>query len=174
MNETKSNLRVDTDVDHIKGSPDSPTIFIEYGDYECEQCRQAHVIVKNLYNKFGKDMCYIFRNFPLPQKHVQAEMAAQAAEAAAVHHKFWSMHNCLFEAPSVEKKQILMCARKVGLDTDQLVDDLKIGRFRPRIERDFSSGLSNGVHTTPTFFINGVKFRGSHFALDELFNSFYD
>src|SRR5271156_702751 len=83
--------------DHIQGDPHAPVTLVEYGDYQCPSCGQAYPIVKRLQKHFGKRMSFVFRNFPLTQIHPYAEPAAETAEFAAAHHKFWQMHDLLYE-----------------------------------------------------------------------------
>ncbi len=69
--------------DHMQGSPLAPVILVEYGDYECPFCGQAYLVVKEVQRLLGKQLCFVFRNFPLSAAHPHAEHAAEAAEAAA-------------------------------------------------------------------------------------------
>src|SRR5438046_7506237 len=85
------------DRDHIQGPSDAPIKLLEYGDYECPYCGEAHPIVKEIQRRLGDQLCFVFRHFPLTQVHPHAEHAAEAAEAAAGQGKFWQMHDTLFE-----------------------------------------------------------------------------
>jgi protein-disulfide isomerase len=71
--------------------------LVEYGDYECSHCGRAYPIVKALQKKLGKQLRFVFRNFPLREIHPNAEAAAETAEFAATHGKFWDMHDLIFE-----------------------------------------------------------------------------
>src|ERR1700692_4827179 len=82
--------------DHIQGSIDAPIALVEYGDYECPYCGQAHPIVKAIQEQLGDRLCFAFRNFPLANSHPHAEHAAEAAEAADAQGKFWEIHVLLF------------------------------------------------------------------------------
>ena len=70
---------------------------VEYGDYECPHCGQAHHVVKQLRQLMGHRMSFAFRHFPLTTIHPHAQLAAEAAEAAGMQGKFWEMHYILFE-----------------------------------------------------------------------------
>lgn len=83
--------------DHIKGVMNAPVTLVEYGDYECPYTGQAYPIVKEIQKRLGNKLLFVFRNFPLTQIHPHAQHAAEAAEAAAIHEKFWEMHDYLFE-----------------------------------------------------------------------------
>jgi protein-disulfide isomerase len=68
--------------DHVQGTANAPVTLVEYGDYECPYCGEAYPIVKALQERLGKQMRFVFRNFPLSEMHPHAEHAAEAAEAA--------------------------------------------------------------------------------------------
>ena len=144
--------------DHAQGPTDTPVTLVEYGDYECPHCGHAYPIVKALQKKFGKQLRFVFRNFPLRQIHPHAEAAAEAAEFAAEHAKFWEMHDLIFENQSALSEQMLgELAQRLGLDAHALRGALKSGAFSERVQRDFSGGVRSGVNGTPTFFINGQR-----------------
>src|SRR3984885_6463851 len=83
--------------DHLQGDLDADVDLVEYGDYQCPSCGEAYPIVKRLQKHFGKRLVFVFRNFPLTQIHPQAEPAAETAEFADAHEKFWQMHDLLYE-----------------------------------------------------------------------------
>src|SRR4029077_20977753 len=86
-----------TPEDHIQGPEDAEVILVEYGDYECPHCGRAYPIIKRVQKHFGKRLRFVFRNFPLSEMHAHAESAAEAAEFAGAHGKFWEIHALLFE-----------------------------------------------------------------------------
>ena len=90
---------VDPDRDHIRGSEEAPVTLVEYGDYECPYCGQAEVVIRELLDSFGDDLRYVWRHLPLNDVHPNAQMAAEAAEAAAAQGAFWEMHDRLLAAP---------------------------------------------------------------------------
>ena len=68
---------------------DAPVTLVEYGDYECPYCGQAEVVIRELLDSFGDDLRYVWRHLPLNDVHPNAQMAAEAAEAAAAQGAFW-------------------------------------------------------------------------------------
>jgi protein-disulfide isomerase len=75
---------VDPDRDHTQGPADAPVTLVEYGDYECPYCGAAHPIMKEVQQRMGERLQFVFRNFPITTSHPHAELAAEAAEAALV------------------------------------------------------------------------------------------
>jgi protein-disulfide isomerase len=83
--------------DHSQGNDEAAVTLIEYGDYECPACIQAEPLTRHLVDSFGSRMRFVFRHFPLTETHPHAELAAEAAEAAAAQGRFWPMHHLLFQ-----------------------------------------------------------------------------
>ncbi|MBC7681812.1 MAG: thioredoxin domain-containing protein, partial [Ferruginibacter sp.] len=69
--------------DHSLGLDDAPITLLEYGDYECPACAKAAPVVRQLVERFGPQLRLLFRPLPLLALHPHAELAAEAAEAAA-------------------------------------------------------------------------------------------
>jgi len=148
--------------DHVTGSADAPVTLVEYGDFECPYCGMAYRVVKSAQAELGKQLRFVFRNFPLAEAHPHARLAAEAAEAAAAQRKFWEMHDVLFEhQDALEAEDILGYAKSLELDMEQFARDLKAATYAKRVREDFRSGVKSGVNGTPTFFINGSRYEGS-------------
>ncbi|MDB6068670.1 MAG: Periplasmic thiol:disulfide interchange protein DsbA [Pedosphaera sp.] len=148
--------------DHIQGPIDAPIKLLEYGDYECSYCGEAHEVVKALQERLGDDLCFAFRNFPLTNVHPHAEHAAEAAEAAAAQGRFWEMHDVLFEnQEALEDEDLAEYAEEIGLDARRVIEEVEAGANQQRIKEDFKSGVRAGVVGTPNFFINGAQYEGT-------------
>src|SRR4051812_10185269 len=99
--EPMSTLKVPvTAKDHIQGDEHAPVVLVEYGDYECPHCGHAYPIVQRVQKHLGKQLAFVFRNFPLREIHPHAESAAEAAEFAGMKGRFWEMHDAIFENQS--------------------------------------------------------------------------
>jgi protein-disulfide isomerase len=157
--------------DHMQGPQHAAVTVVEYGDFECPNCKQAAPAVKLLLERFEERVCYVWRHFPLAEVHPHALMAAQAAEAAAGQQQFWPMHDLLFENQTHLKAQHLKSyAERLGLDmaryTAEMDDEIYLQRVRENIE----SGKHSGVRATPTFFVNG-RIHDVSFGLRALFDA---
>jgi protein-disulfide isomerase len=148
--------------DHVRGPEDAEITLVEYGDYECPHCALAYPIVKRILKHFEKRIRFAFRNFPLTELHPNAESAAETAEFAGAHGKFWEMHDLLFENQShLGGARLLELARKLQLTPAALSQALKEGQFTDHVRADFSGGVRSGVNGTPTFFINSYRHDGA-------------
>jgi protein-disulfide isomerase len=151
----------DPERDHIQGPADAPIKLLEYGDYECPFCAEAHALVKEIQRRLGDDLLFAFRNFPLANIHPHAEHAAEAAEAAGDQGNFWGMHDLLFEnQAALEDEDLAAYADKLGLDAKRLLGEVTSSVYAARIREDFKAGVRGGVNGTPTFFINGERYDG--------------
>src|SRR5438309_97878 len=147
--------------DHISGSADESIKLLEYGDYECPFCGDAHPIVKEIQRRLGHDLLFAFRHFPLTNIHPHSEHAAESAEAAGAQGNFWGMHDLLFENQgALEDEDLAEYAAKLGLDETRLIREVTSSVYALRIREDFKSGVRGGVNGTPTFFINGQRYDG--------------
>ena len=145
--------------DHQTGSNDAPVTLVEYGDFECSSCGQAHPVVQSIRRKMGKSLRFVFRHFPRTQAHPHAQHAAEVAEAAGAQGKFWEMHDLLLEHQrSLDDKDLLRYGNALGLDLGRMLAELAAGTHTPRVRDDFVNGVRSGVNGTPTFFINGERF----------------
>jgi protein-disulfide isomerase len=148
--------------DHVQGPADARITLVEYGDYECPYCGDAYPIVKGLQRELSADLRFAFRNFPLAQAHPQATRAAQAAEAASLQHKFWEMHDLLYEnQDKLDDRQLRQLAQRLDLDLDRFDRDIDSTGVVAKVRADFLSGARSGVNGTPTFFVNGERYDGN-------------
>jgi protein-disulfide isomerase len=148
--------------DHVQGEPTAACSLVEYGDYECPSCSQIQPVIKRIQRHFGKRLSFVFRNFPLTEMHPWAETAAETAEFADTHGKFWEMHDLLFQNQALLSEALLLdLADSLGLSRTQLRVDLESKTFRSRVRRDFEAGVRSGVNGTPTLFIDDKRYDGS-------------
>jgi Na+/H+ antiporter NhaA len=153
---------VDPERDHVRGASDAPVTVVEYGDFECPYCGQAEPVVRELLADFG-DVRYVWRHLPLHDVHPSAQIAAEAAEAAAEQGAFWEMHDLLFESQDrLRLPDLIKHAETIGLDTERFRADLRQHIGAPRIAEDLDSADLSGVTGTPTFFINGRRHHGAY------------
>jgi protein-disulfide isomerase len=149
--------------DHIAGLLNAPVLLLEYGDYQSPHCFEAYKIVKKLQRQLGEKLCFVYRHFPLTQIHPQAQKAALVAEGAGSQGKFWQMHDILFEhQQALDNGHLVEYALKLDLNISQFLQEMSARLHAPRVQEDFESGISSGVISTPTFFINGIRYLGTY------------
>jgi protein-disulfide isomerase len=147
MNQPRIDLAVSVQrADHSLGADHAPVTVVEYGDYECPNCKNAAPAVKILLGNFPEQVRFIFRHFPLEEAHPHALGAAEAAECAGAQGKFWEMHDLLFEHQThLKAKQLHGYAEQLGLDmaryTAEMDDHVYLQRVREHIESGKRSHL---------------------------------
>jgi Na+/H+ antiporter NhaA len=148
--------------DHVRGPSEAPVTVVEYGDFECPYCGQAEPIVRELLAGFG-DIRYVWRHLPLRDVHPRAQLAAEAAEAAAEQGAFWAMHDLLFaHQDALHPPDLVEYAGQLDLDVTRFTADLRRHAGADRVAQDVDSADISGVSGTPTFFINGRRHHGSY------------
>jgi Na+/H+ antiporter NhaA len=152
---------VDPERDHIRGPVDAPVTLLEYGDFECPYCAAAEPVIARLQEHFGDELAYVWRHLPLTDVHPAAQLAAEAAEAAADQGHFWEMHDRLLaDQGSLSIADIYRHASAIDLDLDRFSDDIGHRRHVRRVAEDVQTADASGVSGTPTFFINGRRHQG--------------
>ena len=144
--------------DHVRGNPGAPVTLVEYADFECPYCGMAYSVVKELERKYGDRLRVVFRSFPLEQ-HPHAAAAAEAAEFAADHGRFWELHDTLFEHQrALDVPHLLSYAKRLGLDADALATALREQTYRTVVDEVREGGDDVPIPGTPAFFLNDVLF----------------
>jgi protein-disulfide isomerase len=161
-------------LDHAQGPEAAPVTLVEYGDYECPYCGEAYPIIKEIQTRLGRQLRFVFRNFPLATAHPHAERAAEVAEAAGAQEQFWAMHDMLFEnQDALDDENLVQYAAALELNKSKFARELAEHAYARRVREDFMSGVHSGVNGTPTFFINSVRHDGP-FDLQTLLGAIKD
>ncbi len=154
---------VDPDRDHIRGPEESLVTVIEYGDFECPYCGLAEPAVRELLRNFGGDVRYVWRHLPLNDVHPHAQLASEAAEAAARQNAFWEMHDLLLDhQDALTMRDLVGYAGSLGLDTGRFATDLRKHAGTAHVSEDVDSADLSNVSGTPTFFVNGSRHYGAY------------
>jgi Na+/H+ antiporter NhaA len=153
---------VDPERDHIRGPLAAPVTLVEYGDFQCPYCGRAEPAIRELLRDFG-DVRYVWRHLPLSDVHTHAQIAAEAAEAAAVQGSFWEMHDLLLDHQDrLGVRDLADYAEQLGLDVERFIADVQSQAGAARIAEDIDSADLSGVSGTPTFFVNGRRHYGAY------------
>jgi len=155
--------------DHALGASHAPVTVVEYGDFECPNCKQAAPAVKLLLERFPGRVRLVYRHFPLEEVHPHALQAALAAEAAAGQGKFWPMHDLLFDNQRhLKLPQLRGYAQRLELDMLRYDAEMEGELYLQRVREQVEGGERSGVRGTPTFFLNG-SVQDVSFGLQALF-----
>lgn len=148
---------------HSLGPVDAAVTVVEFGDFECPACGSLHPILQQL-KAANKDapVRFVYRHFPLSQ-HPNAQLAAEASVEAARQGKFWEMHDELFaNQNNLDRASLEKYAAKIGLNMAAFTKALDDNTHRGVVLDDRTDGQAAQVDSTPTVFINGVRFTGQY------------
>ena len=152
---------------HRQGALNARVVLVEYGDYQCPQCSELYTSIKAIQRQlettlFGRDsLCFVFRHFPQPHIHPQAQKAAAATEAAGAQGQFWQMYEILLEhQQELGNGYLAEYADRLGLNVPQFLRDIARGTYLDRINQDIESGIRSGVTHAPALFINNLRYTG--------------
>jgi Na+/H+ antiporter NhaA len=155
-------IDVDDDRDHVRGAMGAPVTVVEYGDFECPYCGRAEPAVREMLRGHG-DVRYVWRHLPLSDVHPNAQLAAEAAEAAAYQGRFWDMHDVLLaHQDALRPPDLIGYATELGLDVERFRADLRGHRGSARVAEDVEGAGLSSVSGTPTFFVNGRRHYGAY------------
>lgn len=153
-----------------KGNPEAELTLVEFSDFQCPACGQAYPIVKQVQEQYGDQFLFEYRHFPLRTIHPNAQLAAQASEAAGVQGKFWEMHDMLFERQSDwsnsfnPTKKFTEYAEELGLNADRFEYDLKSDEVKAKVNADADEAQALNLPGTPSFLVNGEVATFDEFA----------
>ena len=149
------------------GPANAPVTVAVFSDFECPFCaRFATMMRKEVLPAESQHVRLVFRQFPLPM-HPWARAAAEAS-ACAYRQKndyFWDFHDFFFDhqrelTPDNLRARVLEHAGTIpGLDRAKFESCLAKAETKTAIEREVAFGNDNGIHATPTVFINGKQAR---------------
>lgn len=152
---------------HPATSENAVVTVVEYADLQCPACKAAHsLLVDPLVEKYGTQIRYEYRHFPLMSIHRYAMDAAQASECAADQGKFWEFVDMAFEnQDSLGPQALDQWGQELGLDADLYGRCRKSGIKRDLVQASYDEGREMGVSGTPTFFVNGQRVESTIEAL---------
>jgi protein-disulfide isomerase len=158
------------DSNRISTASDGKVTVVEFLDFECPSCAAVYPAVEQLRSRYAGRITYVVRYFPL-DVHPNAENAARAAQAAADQGRFEAMYQTLFENQAEwahrQRPQTAVFERyaaELDLDLDRFRADVASEATAERVREDRDDGIALGVEGTPTFFLDGERFRGDTVA----------
>jgi protein-disulfide isomerase len=159
LQDLKTNPEVLIDGSAVTKSTVAKTVLVEFSDFQCPFCAEAHKTLKGLLAKHPDKFTLIYKHFPLVNSHRQAMPAAQAAWAAQQQGKFWEYEDALFtNQKKLGEDLYLDIAKKLNLDLEKFKSDRLIAD--PAIQKDIALAMKLGIAGTPFFVINSENFAG--------------
>lgn len=149
-------LAPDGATDHIIGPVSAKVAIIEYGDFQCPSCGQAHVAMKIILKRCSHRVRFVFRHYPQSEFHPDAELAAEASEAAGAQGYFWPFYEVLFEHQQhLKARHLRQYAGQIGLDLERYDYEMNDRVYLQRVQEQARGGRQLGIRAAPTFYVNG-------------------
>ncbi|MGB5284690.1 MAG: thioredoxin domain-containing protein, partial [Polyangiales bacterium] len=147
-----------------KGPDDALVTIVEISDFECPFCGRVEPTIKQVQDKYGKDVRVVWMNNPLPF-HKNAKGAANAALEAHSqkgNKGFWAMHEKMFaNQKALTTDNLQSWAKEQGLNVSKFKKALADDKYGKTIQEQQALASSLGARGTPAFFINGRNLRGA-------------
>lgn len=146
---------------HVQGT--GSITLVEFSDFQCPACQSVQEPLKQILAKYEGKVSLVYRHFPLTTIHKNAQLAAQAAEAAHMQGKFWEMHDLLFAkqaewSPQDDPKSAFIAyATILGIDAARFVVDMESQSVKEVVARDVAAASAQRINGTPTFYLEGRK-----------------
>ena len=158
-----SRIEVDPAGDPSLGPADAPITIVEFSDFNCPHCQRWHrEVSQELLSAYPDQIQFVYKDFPIVGGGRVGFLSAQAAHCAEEQGSYWEYHNALFSgAYSLDSSGIDQIAVDLGLDLDPFKECMVEARYAEEVRDDFNYGVSLGVSSTPTFFINGIPLVGA-------------
>lgn len=147
---------------HVRGPEKARVTLEEFGDFQCPACAETSFVIRSLEEMHRDQLRVVFWEFPLAM-HKHGREAAIAAEAAAAQGHFWEMHDLLYEnqqawaRSSDVRAEFEKFALTLHLNMTRFRHDLQDPATAARLDAASTYGISRGVKSTPTLFINGTQ-----------------
>ena len=137
------------------GSASAPYTAVEIGDFQCPNCGMAKPLIEEtVKSSNGKAKLY-FINYPLPNLHPHAVVAAEAGMSAAAQGKFWQMYDLLYaHQDELIPSEIEYYSRSIpGLNSKKVEADMATNRYARDLARQLALVLAARVESVPTLFV---------------------
>ncbi|MBE9040288.1 DsbA family protein [Oscillatoriales cyanobacterium LEGE 11467] len=145
-----------------KGATEQNIVLIEFSDFQCPYCAQAHATIDEFMAKYGDIVTLTYKHLPLTSIHPEALPAAKAAQAAAEQGKFWEYHSALFERQEELGEALYVAiAEELSLDREKFDRDRQSSAAETAIGEDLKLAEELGLTGTPVFFLNEETLTGA-------------
>lgn len=150
---------VAADPEDIIGNPDGDVTVVEFSDYQCGYCKR---VLPGLVDTVEADGNVRLVIHELPILGPASVMAARAAEAARAQELYPRFHVALMAMKGeLTEEAVMQTAASVGLDVEQLREDMADPTLDQAFERNIGLARALGVSGTPAFVIGNELVPGA-------------
>jgi len=153
-------LELDDGVSPVKGAATPAVTIVEFSDFECPFCNEVQTVLKQVLEKYSKDVRLVFKHMPL-EGHRNSLPAARAAYCAAEQDRFWQFHDALWASRNLSPALFDEIAAQLGLGVQKFRTCLNSEQSRTAIVKDIETARLFRIESTPSFVINGKLNKGA-------------
>jgi protein-disulfide isomerase len=142
----------------LSGYASSAITIIEFGDFQCDYCREQTQAVEDALKLTDRqnDVRVVWRDLPLTNQHPNALAAATVARCAGQQGMFKPMHDALFfQAKDLSETEFLTFAKQMKLNMDTFMVCLRDPAIPFRLNQDIDLARSLAITEVPMLFLNG-------------------
>ncbi|HYV83311.1 MAG TPA: thioredoxin domain-containing protein [Pyrinomonadaceae bacterium] len=144
----------------VKGTANQRVTIVEFSDFECPFCRQVQSTLKQIFERYGREVRLVFKHLPL-EGHRNSLPAARAAYCAAEQDRFWQFHDALFKAGNLSPPVFEQIASELGLGLPKFQECVASERSRTAVVKDMEAARLLRIESTPSFVVNGKVINGA-------------
>jgi protein-disulfide isomerase len=156
-----------TDQDWVQGDlKKAKVVLVEYSDLECSFCQRFHPTLKAVTERYGDQVAWVYRHFPLTSIHPNAEPAANAAECVGEQlgsRGFFAFIDQIFEGGQpLNNSTYTSIARSLrGMNMNKFEECVTSNKYIGNVRQQQADGVAAGVQGTPATFVNGQLVSGA-------------
>jgi hypothetical protein len=143
-------------VGYVTGTP----TLVVFGAFGTPWSRRLGAVLAHVRDRHRATVHVVWRHYPDPAAHHNATTFALAAEAAALHGRFWVLTRELLALKHHDPKDLHRALVRAGLDPARTIDEMRAASVGDRIVEDVQSAHASGVTYSPALFIDGRRYDG--------------
>ncbi|MCF1506004.1 DsbA family protein [Afifella sp. H1R] len=142
----------------VGGNPQGAVTLVEFFDYNCPYCRKAIPVLAEA-EEANDELRVVYKEFPILGPG--SEFAARAALASQKQGRYEPFHEAMMAySGSIDESSTLEIAAQVGLDVEQLKQDMQDPQIEEAIGRNLALAQALRITGTPTFIVGDEIVRG--------------
>lgn len=145
---------------HVAGNPDGDVTVVEFADYRCGYCKQAHDGVRALLEA-DPGVRLITKEFPILGPESTYAARAALASMRQGDDRYWDFNDALMRHRGpMNEGNVMRLAADAGLDADRLAEDMRDPDIARNIQQTYALARQLQINGTPAFVIGGQVVRG--------------
>jgi len=164
--------------DPVRGDSNARVTIVEYADFDCKYCSQAHFTLKELLRQYDGKIKIVFKSWPLESSHEWSKDAAIAGHCLFQQsaNAFWEFADQIFKLTAsqgaistssdpvtseVFQTTLRRIVSQTNLDHSRLQNCMADPATKEKIAADKAQAQTLGATAVPFFTVNGKLVEGA-------------